>query len=229
MAAGEEAGVGPGVEPGDAAAHRLDAQLAVGEVCAVDVGDLELAARRRFERLGDGDDVCVVKVQARDGPVATGFCGFFLNRKRLHRLVEFDDAVALRVRNLVGEDSGAGLVLDSAVEKSGQVVAVEDVVAEDEADGGVADEGVANGEGLGDAFGFGLFAVFEGHAELAAVAEEVADHRQVARRGDDEHLADAGEHEDGERVVDGRLVIDGEELLAEAASEGVKPGAGAAC
>ena len=39
--------VGAGVEPGDAAPEPLDVQLAPLEVRAVDVGDLELAARRR--------------------------------------------------------------------------------------------------------------------------------------------------------------------------------------
>src|SRR2546423_7308634 len=42
--AGEERVVGAGVEPGDAAAHALDLERAALEICAVDVGDLVLAA-----------------------------------------------------------------------------------------------------------------------------------------------------------------------------------------
>ena len=42
--------VGAGVEPGHAAAHDLDAERAGLEVAAVEVGDLELAARGGLER-----------------------------------------------------------------------------------------------------------------------------------------------------------------------------------
>ena len=47
----EQRVVRAGVEPGEAAAHDLDVELAALEVDAVDVGDLELAARRGLERL----------------------------------------------------------------------------------------------------------------------------------------------------------------------------------
>src|SRR6478672_12946995 len=39
--------VGAGVEPGDAARQLLDVQLSAVEIGPIDVGDLELAARRR--------------------------------------------------------------------------------------------------------------------------------------------------------------------------------------
>ena len=41
--------VGPGVEPGDAAAEGDDFQLAFFEIEAVEVGDFQFAARRGFE------------------------------------------------------------------------------------------------------------------------------------------------------------------------------------
>jgi hypothetical protein len=41
--------VGAGVEPGVAAAQLLQVQAAVVEVAAVEVGDLQFAARRRLE------------------------------------------------------------------------------------------------------------------------------------------------------------------------------------
>src|SRR5262249_43739593 len=42
--------VGAGIEPGDAAGELLDMQLPTLQIRPVDVGDLELAARRRPER-----------------------------------------------------------------------------------------------------------------------------------------------------------------------------------
>ena len=77
------------------------------EVRAVDVGDLELAARRRLQRRGDVEHLVVVEVQA----------GHRVRRLRLRRLlleadraavgVELDDAVALGIADLVAEHGGA--------------------------------------------------------------------------------------------------------------------------
>ena len=50
-----------------AAAEHLDVQLAAREVGAVDVGDLQLAARRGLEAGGDVDHVVVVEVEPGDG------------------------------------------------------------------------------------------------------------------------------------------------------------------
>ena len=52
--------------------------------------------------------------------------------------------------------------------------------------------------------------------------------RLVLRGGDDEDLADPGHHQRRERVVDHRLVVDRHDLLADAASDRVEPGARAA-
>ena len=41
--------VGPGVEPGRAAAQHLDDEAAAAQIVGVEVGDLELAARRRLQ------------------------------------------------------------------------------------------------------------------------------------------------------------------------------------
>ena len=61
-----------GVEPGEAPAEALDAELAAAEVFAVDVGDLQLAARRGLEVGGDVEHLVVVEVEAGDGEVRLG-------------------------------------------------------------------------------------------------------------------------------------------------------------
>ena len=61
-----------GVEPGKAAAHHFDVQLAALEIGAVDVGDLEFAAGRRLDVGGDVDDLLVVEIEPGDGPVRLG-------------------------------------------------------------------------------------------------------------------------------------------------------------
>jgi xanthine dehydrogenase molybdopterin-binding subunit B len=60
------------------------------------------------------------------------------------------------------------------------------------------------------------------------VAEEALERALVLGRGDDEDRADPREHERGERIVDHRLVVDRDELLAHREGQRVQAGAGAA-
>ena len=122
-----------GVEPSDAAAEELGAELAALEVPAVDVGDLELATGRGFQLLGDLNDLGVIEVDAGDGVAGFGFGGFLFKRDGFAVGVELDDAVALGIEDGVGEDGGARGVGGGVAEGFGEVVAVEDVIAEDEA------------------------------------------------------------------------------------------------
>src|SRR5262245_17557047 len=56
-----------GVEPRDAPRQLFDVQLSLGEVRPVDVGDLELAARRRSQPGRDVHHLIVVEIQPGDG------------------------------------------------------------------------------------------------------------------------------------------------------------------
>ena len=59
--------MGAGVEPGEPTAEAFNVKIATLKVGIVDVGDLQLAAWRRLDRLGDLDHVVVVEVQAGHG------------------------------------------------------------------------------------------------------------------------------------------------------------------
>src|SRR5262245_5471517 len=153
------------VEPGHAAAERRDVELAVVEVRLVDVRDLQLAAVRGLEVAGDLHHLLVVEVQARDGPARPRVEWLLLYAERAEVAVELDDAVALRVVDLVGEDIGTFLEAGGAGEEVLEVVAVEEVVAEDQAAGAAGEEFVPDEERLGDAVGPRLDGVGEGEAE----------------------------------------------------------------
>ena len=150
-----------GVEPGVAASELLDGELAHLEVAAIEVGDLQLAARRRRQILRQLDDALIVEVEPRHGEVRLRLLRLLLDADGAPAPVEVDDAVALRVVHAVGEDGGAALARAGAVQRVGEAVAVEDVVAEDEADRTAADEVRADQEGLGDAGRDGLDLVGE--------------------------------------------------------------------
>ena len=221
---------GAGVEPRVAAAQGDDGQRPLLQVHLVERGDLELAAGRGLDPMRLGGDVARVEVQAGDGVGALGALGLLLDGDGPPLAVELDDAEALGVVHVVAEDRGAARlgVLDGARQVARQAVAVEDVVAEHERARLAGDEVLADGEGLRQAVRRGLLGVGEVHAIARAVPEQALEVGQVRRRGDDQDVADARQHEGGQRVVDHGLVVDRKQLLGGHERERVQARAGPA-
>src|SRR5690625_783962 len=218
-----------GVQPGHAPAQRLDVQKAMFQVLAVQVSYLQLPTRRGPEFAGEVDRPLVIEVQAGDGKWRLGRRGFLLDADGAAAFVELDDAVAFRVPDVVAEHGGALALLVDALQYAGQAAAVEDVVAQYQRNRPAVDELLGDQQRLGDPGGLRLLGVTQFHAPLAAVAEQLLERRGVAGRGDDHDLADACEHQDGQGVVDQRLVVHGQQLLADDPGGGPQPAAGAAC
>ena len=219
---------GAGVQPRVAAAEGDHGQRPLLQVHPVEVGDLELAAGRGPDPVGLGGHVARVEVQAGDGVGALGLGGLLLDGDGTALPVELHDAEALGVVHVVAEDRGpTGLgVLDGARQVARQAVAVEDVVAEHQGARLAGDELLADGERLRQAVGAGLLGVGEVHAVARAVPEQALEVGQVGRRGDDQDVPDARQHEGGQRVVDHGLVVDREQLLGGHERERVQAGAG---
>ena len=129
------------------------------EVVRIDVGDLELATSRGCQRLGHIDHVGVVEVEPGDGEVRLGLRRLLLDVGRLSLGVEADDAVGGGIAHVVAEDRGPVEALDRRLELLADPFAVEDVVAQDQADPIAGDELLADQERLGDAPGLGLLGV----------------------------------------------------------------------
>ena len=75
---------------------------------------------------------------------------------------------------------------------------------------------------LRDAFGLGLHGVLEIDAEARSVAEEFCEARRVLRGGDDQDVANPGQHQRGQRIVDHRLVVDRQQALADRMGDGIE-------
>lgn len=206
---------GAGVQPRVAAAERHHGQRPLLQVHPVEVSDLQLAAGRRLDPMGLGSHVARVEVQAGDGVGALGLGGLLLDGDGPPPRVELDDAEALGVVHVVAEDRGAARlgVLDGARQVTGQAVAVEDVVAQHQGARLAGDEVLADGEGLRQAVRARLLGVGEVHAVARAVPEQALEVGQVGRGGDDQDVANARQHEGGQRVVDHGLVVDRQKLL----------------
>ena len=92
---------------------------------------------------------------------------------------------------------------------------MEDIVSQDHADAVIADEFLADDEGLREAVRRRLLGVCEADAVVRAVAQQAPEGREVCRSRDDQNVPDAGLHEDGDGILDHRLVEDREQLLAD--------------
>lgn len=221
---------GAGVEPRVAAAEGHDGQRPLLQVHLVERGDLQLAARGRLHPMGLGGHVARVEVQAGYGVGALWALGLLLDGDGPPLAVELHDAEALGVVHVVAEDRGPPRlgVLDGARQVAGQAVAVEDVVAEHERARLAINEVLADGEGLRQAVRARLLGVGQAHAVARAVPEQALEVGQVGRRGDDQDVPDARQHEGGQRVVDHGLVVDRKQLLGGHERERVQARAGPA-
>ena len=221
---------GAGVQPRVAAAQGDDGQRPLLQVHLVERGDLQLAARGGPHLVRLGCHVARVEVQPGDGVGALGALGLLLDGDGPPLAVELHDAEALGVVHVVAEDRGATrlCVLDGARQVARQAVAVEDVVAEHERARLAVNELLADGEGLRQAVGARLLGVGEVHAVARAVPEQALEVGEVRRRGDDQDVPDARQHEGAKRVVDHGLVVDRQQLLGGHERERVQAGAGPA-
>lgn len=221
---------GAGVEPRVASAEGDHGQRPLLQVHLVERGDLQLAAGRGLHPMCLGGHVARVEVQAGDGIGALGALGLLLDGDGPALAVELHDAEALGVVHVVAEHRGAARlrVFDGLLQVSAEAVAVEDVVAEHQCARLAVDELLADGEGLCQAVGARLLGVGEVDAVARAVPEQALEVRQVGRRGDDQDVTDARQHEGGQRVVDHGLVVDRQQLLGGHERERVQAGAGPA-
>jgi hypothetical protein len=176
----------------------------------------------------DLEHAVVVEVEARDRVVRAGCLRLLLEADGAAVGGELDDAVALRVAHAVGEDGGAALAARRVLQQVGQVVAVEDVVAEREGRALLADEIAADQERLRQAARLRLHGPGEPDAEPRAVAQQAPKAVLLVRCGDHQHVADARQHQGAERVVDHRLVVDRDQLLGDAEGDRVQSRAGTA-
>ena len=161
------------------AVELFDDQFASFEVVVDDRGDLEFASRRRLDGLGGLDHSRVEVVQPGDRPVARRIGGLLLDLGGAPVGVEVDDAVPLRVLDVVAEHGGAGRPGGGAGDELREAGAVEQVVAEHERRALPVEEVGADQERLRQPVGRVLRGVGELDAPLRTVAEQPLEARPV--------------------------------------------------
>ena len=206
--------MGAGVQPCDAATEDLHAQLAASQVLEVDVGDLVLAASGGTQRGGDVEHGVVVEVQAGHGDTGLRCDRFLLDADHATVCVDFRHAVTFGVADVIAEDGRTSRLRVRALHQLDDAGSVEDVVAQDQRRAVIADELAPDDERLRETVRLGLLGVLQVQSPLRSVAEQGAEARQVGGGRDEQDVSDAPQHEHGQRMIDHRLVVDGEQLLA---------------
>ena len=166
-----------------------------------------------------------IEVKSYYGIVALGLLRFLLYAEAVAVLVELGHAIAFGVADPVAEDCGFILLLgraDGLPEHSGETCSMEDIVAQYQAGTVVTDEVLADGEGLCQTGGRGLFGILEMYTIVGAVTKEPLETGQVERGGYDEYLTDTCQHQYTDGVIHHRFVIDGHQLFADSLGDGIK-------
>ena len=138
--------------------------------------------------------------------------------------IELHYPVAGRVPDPIGEDSSSingGELLQLEAES----LPVEQVVAQNQGTRVPRDVGRSDHQRLRQALGLGLLGIRDGDPEGRAITEQSLERLRLVWRRDDQHIPDAREDERGQGVVDHRLVVDRQQLLADTTGDRVESSA----
>src|SRR5437016_10777917 len=105
----------------------------------------------------------------------------------------------------------------------GEIMAVENVIPKHQRATGGTDEFFAYQESLRDSFRTGLSRILQIESQNCAISQEQFESGQIFWGRDDQDVPDSRQHERGKRVVDHRLVINGQQALANRVSHRIEP------
>src|SRR5579871_20703 len=202
------------VEPGHAASHHDYLELSLLQIDLVHVRDFQLTARARLERLGNANDLIIVKVKTRDGVPGLRLPGLFFQAQSVACAVELYYPVSLRIAYRIGEHARTLILLRRLAKIFRQIVPIKNVVAQDQRTRAVAQKSFADQEGLCDALRLGLNRILQPDSILRAVPQQGPKPRHVVGSRDDQNFPNAREHERAERVINHRFVVDRQQAFA---------------
>ncbi|MNS79677.1 hypothetical protein D3C72_1133370 [compost metagenome] len=116
--------------------------------------------------------------------------------------------------HVVGKYGSAALFGCGGFQLFLQVVAVEDVVAQHQRTGIWTNELFTQNKGLCQPVRTWLHLVLQIQAPLTAITQQLLKTGGILRGANDQNIANTRQHQGTERIVDHRLVIDGQQLLA---------------
>jgi len=214
----------PGVEPRVPASQDPDVEGIFVQVPPVHRRDLELPPVGGRDRLCHVDHPVVVEVQPRHGEVALRIVGLLLDRHGLSVPIRLDDPKPLRVADAVPEHGRSLLASVRRIFQEGrEALPVKDVVSQNQGHAVRPNKVLSDGERLRDALRLRLHGVLQVNPQVRPVAQQPLKGVLVPGRSDHQNVPDPGQHEDRERVVDHRLVVDRKQLLRHGLRHRIQP------
>src|SRR4029078_9364067 len=104
-----------------------------------------------------------------------------------------------------------------------QPAAIEQIVSEDQAGRPSLQEFAGHENGARNPVGLWLLGIRKLQAPLRALAKESTKSGQIIRRGNDQDVTYAGEHQHRQGIIHHRLVVQGQELLRYGFRDWMKP------
>ena len=127
-------GVGiAGIEPGDAPPHPLHGQQSAFEIDAVEIGDLQFAARRRPQAGRNVAGFAIVEIEAGDREIGARRLRLFLEAGRATGRVEAHDAITLGITDPIGKHRSAFGAGGRAIEQRREPGPIEKIIAKNQA------------------------------------------------------------------------------------------------
>ena len=219
--------VGAGVQPGHAAPQQLHAQRAALQIDVVDGRNLQLPPGGGGDALRDGDHIVVIEVEAGDGVIGFWALRLLLNGENASLLVELYHSKGLGIGHVIAENRSPALHSGGSLQNAAEMASVKNVVPQNQAHMVPADEGLTDQKGLGQAVGMLLHSVGQLQTVGGPIPQQVLKNRQVPRRGDNQDLTDACQHQSGQRIIDHGFIVDWENLLGNYPGNRIEPRSGA--
>ncbi len=163
-------------------------QVALRQIDAVQIRDLQFTANRRRKRLGVINHIAVIKIQACHRIIRLGTGGLLFKRKHPARIVELGHAVAFRVLHMVGENRGITRPVHGAGQEFVQVVPIENIVTQDQSARATSNELLTDQKSLRQSVRARLHRITQADAPLAAVPKQAFKARGVLWRGNNENI-----------------------------------------
>ena len=215
------------VKPGKAPPEEFYFQRAFFQIQAVEVGNFILPACRRPQRCSFLCNGAIVKIKAGHRIIALGFFRLLFQRCDAPFGIKTHYTVRAGVFHIIPENTGTFLYRGCPTQHGRKALPIKQVIAQNKATRLPLKEIGTQHKGLRQPVGFILHLIIEAHAQILPGAQQVAEHRQVPRGGNNEHLADAGQHQRRERIVNHGLVVDGHYLLGDGLRQRVEAGGAA--
>ena len=219
--------MGPRVQPRGAPPQSLDAQVPEAQVRTVEIGDLEFSPVRGLDAARQLRGALVVEVDPRHRIIGRRLGGLFQKIDHVAGGVELHHSIALRVVHVIPEHRRSVAAKRRALQQLREVGSVENVVAEYQCRRRAVQEPLGDEQSLRDAVRLRLHGILESDTPLLATAQQLRERDLIPRRGDDQVLPDARRHQRRQRIVNHRLVVYRQQLLALRQGDRMQPRTGA--